>query len=361
MNTKTQEINRKMFFRAVIGSSKLFVTLISMVALTGSQLLFIGVKTTQAQNKQRIESTKSQFRSAATQYDRAAGQIRAISTRSLTTRQELDKAISTLQQNRAAIDRGPFPKLVNMATNNAAFKQAVEAEAKRVGYEKLYQQLKSNPSMVMNFAGARQLQSSMRNELRQQANHFRTLGNNLKAAQDRFESESKKQRQNSSLQNINNNPYITSFVSYTPPVFDSKTDKLDSLPTTDVWDVYNNTNELELSVVFIPEAITIALIAAAVVIIGAAAAAAAVLIKAYVEVKVEDFTDPDDGDGVSDYKKCTDAADAKLDQCLNGISNIPNNLPFWEKAAREAEKAAKIAGCWSVYTLRKADCLLLPQ
>lgn len=350
MNTKTHEINTKMFFRAASGSYKFFIALVSMVAIIGSQLLFIGVKTTQAQDRQRVETAKTQFRTAATQYDRAAGQIRTISTRSLTTRQELDKAISTLQQNRAALDRGPFPKFVNMAVNNATFKRAVEEEAKRVGHENLYQHLKSNPSMVLRFAGATQLQSSMRNELRQQASYFKTLGNNLKAAEDRFKSEPRSQQMNSPLRNTNNNPYIMSFVSYNPPLFEDRIIRNKTLHPTNALDFYNHTNELELSVVFIPAAIEAALIAAAVVIIAAAAAAAAVAIKAYVDVKVEDFTDPDDGSGVSDYKKCTDAADAKLESCLKGIGN----KPWWEKAAATA-------GCWSVYALRKADCLLLPQ
>lgn len=102
--------------------------------------------------------------------------------------------------------------------------------------------------------------------------------------------------------------------------------------------------------VFLPVAAEAALIAAAVVII-AAAAIAVVAIKGYVDLKAKDFETPADGSGVSAYKKCMDAADAKLESCLKGIGN---NLPWWEENALTA-------GCWSVYTLRKADCLLLPQ
>lgn len=350
MNAKIHRTNTKMFSRAAKGSYKLFVTLIAMVAIIGSQILLISVKTTNAQDKQRIEAAKSQIRSAAMQYERAIGQVRMLSSQSLKTRQEVERAISTLQQIRPALDKGPFPNLVNTALNNSTFKRAVEEEAKRVGHERLYQELKRNPSMVLNFTGARQLQSAMKSELRQQAEYFRTLGNKLKAAKEMFERDQRNSSRDLLVPSINN-PYITAFASYKSPVFDTAPTESKFSAVTIIEAGYINATEPVSFAAFLPGAIETALIAAAVVIIGAAAAAAAVLIKAYVDVKVEDFTDPVDGSGVSDYKKCTDEADAKLDSCLDGINS---NLPWWEKLARES-------ACWSVYTLRKTDCLLLPQ
>lgn len=341
MDTKTYKTNTNLY--------KSFVAMLAMFALVASQLFFISVKTVQAQEdqqiaaqKQKFAAIKKQIRAAALQYDSAISQVRMLSGSSLDSKQNVERAISILQRHRLTLDKGPFPKMVDMAINNGRFEQSVINKASNVGYEKLSKQIETNPSMVMNFTGAKDVASAIRADLRKQSDYFKALGNKLEAAKQKFESTQSVHRWDSLLPGIDNNPYIMTFASYS--LFDAETNKRKTYPATIVPASYANITEpTSLAAV---GALETALVAAAIVIIAAAAAAAAVVIKAYADAKAEDFTDPKDG-GVSDYKKCTDNADAKLDSCLDGLGNNP---PWWE-----------VSGCWGVYALRKADCLLLPQ
>lgn len=344
---------------AVRSSYKTLVAFVAMYALLGTQLFFAGAVSVAAQDKntvrqqqqitaqkQKANAAMSQIRSLSTSYNRGTAQVRRLSNQSLDSKLEIERALSTLKRNRKSLDNGPYPMLVNMALNDPTFKRAVEAQGKRMGYEQFYNQLRKNPSMITKIAGASQLQTKIKSELRRQSGYYKTLGSKLRTVQTRLE-----RRKGRALNFVHSNPYVFSLASYTRsvPLEDKTSDEACSATITPI--VFGGTEIVFLTPLPIPAAIEAALIAAAVVIIGAAAAAAAVLIKAYVEVKIEDFTDPDDGAGVSDYKKCTDEADAKLEDCLDGISS---SLPWWEIAAKEA-------GCWSIYSLRKADCLLLPQ
>lgn len=337
----------KISTRSVKNILKSIYVLVAMTALVGSQILIIGIDSVQAQKdrqlaeqKRKTDAKKSEIRNGAMQYERAVGQLRMLSSRTFSSPKEVERALSTLKQNRRALDRGPYKSLVNSAINNSTFRRSVEAAAKREGYENLYRQIMRNPKMVMNFSGASQLKSTLRSQLGAQVGYFRNLSAKLKNAKNKFGSEK--------------SMYLRD---YKTPATEREITRTVFSPESNVFFVKSNAwrdftaadfpvryTEREKAAFRIPAAIETALVAAAVVIIGAAAAAAAVLIKAYVDAKVEDFTDPDDGAGVSDYKLCTDKADAELDTCL-GNSNF-----WWEET-----------GCWAVYAARKADCLLLPQ
>lgn len=350
---------------------KSLVALTAILALIGSQLFFIGARTAQAQgdDKQQklaaqnrnVSSAKSEIRNVAMRYDRAVSQVRMLSSRTLNTKQEVESAVSSLRQSRSTLERGPYPALVNMALNDAGFKRAVEAEARRVGHERLMTQLRRSPGMVMKISGANQLESKMKSDLSQQANLFKTLGNKLKAAQQRLEREAKEARQNRKgafVQRLDNSFFNSALASYHPAVLNLEKTQTAKYQTR-IVPVRYNTGGTYLTVA--PGTIEAALIAAAIVIIGAAAAAAALLITKWAERKAVEITEEDPETGKTTFRECTDDADARLDQCLAAIPAVPGNLPFWEKVAAEAEKAAKESACWAVWNLRMADCLLIPQ
>ncbi len=191
----------------------------------------------------------------------------------------------------------PYAVMVNAAVQERSFQQGVQQAAEREGAQKLADRIRANPRSVMDISGAQAARQRAVAEVSTVAKEFEALGQQLQRAA----------------------------VATTSEVLPSP-----------IWQVGAATGRW-IEPVYAPTGVEEAIIIAALV------GAATVIIAAYAQAKAEDFQDREEKkDTRSDFKKCTDNADAKADRCKR---NARGN--WFKIAACNAQWSFDISVCWT--------------
>lgn len=194
----------------------------------------------------------------------------------------------------------PYAVMVNAAVQEPSFQRGVQQAAEREGAQKVADRIQANPRSVMDIPGAQAARQRAVAEVNTGAKEFEALGHQLQRAA----------------------------VATTSEVFPSPTWQVGA--ATGAW----------IEPVYAPTGVEEA------IIIGALVAALVVIIAAYAEAKAEDFKDREEKkDTRSDFKKCTDKADAKAERCKR------NARGDW----------FKIAACNAQWSFDTSVCRTFPQ
>ncbi len=230
------------------------------------------------------------------------GQLKSVQLRPGNV-EDIQSAIRKLEG--VASGDSAYGKMVSVASQEASFKQGVEAAAEREGSQKLADRLNANPDAVLQISGASAASKQVKLQLARDAKVLEDVGSKLEAAS---------LRKQAALE----------------------------LPAPDGSFVVADGSWVEqwLDPAYAPTGVEEAILIAALV------TAAVLLINAYAEAKGEDFQDREERtDTRSDFAKCNDRATSKRDKCLR--DNKGN--PFGE------------AGCWAQWSLETGICWTFPQ
>ncbi len=194
-----------------------------------------------------------------------------MASKSFNLKQDAETAVDILSKNREVLERNTRHSLVDIALKNTAFKQAVEAEAKKIGAGRLMKEINASPNRVMSIAGASQVRSEMKSSLNKLAQDFKKLGINLSSAKNKLQFK-KTSGQNINLFDTSDSPFILTTASY--QIFTPEPKRIGEMnyyPVEMIRIGYGRSNETSESRAAAVEPITItgALIIAVVLIIGA--------------------------------------------------------------------------------------------
>lgn len=207
------------------------------------------------------------------------------------------QAVAQRMENLRTAD--PFAVMVDAAARESSFQQGVQQAAEREGAQKLADRLRANPGSVMQIPGAQAARGRAMAEVNAVSKQFEALSTNLQRAA------------------------VAKSGAVAP-----------QLP----WSTaHHELGLLGVEPVSAVEPTTTA------ILVGALVAAAVVIIAAYAEAKAEDFKDREEKkDTRSDFKKCTDRADAKADSCKRAARG-----DWFKIGVCNAQWAADTAICWT--------------
>jgi len=313
------------------------------------------------------------WRQQAQVYNAAMQMIAQAASLPIRNQSDLARAVSTLQKNGPLIEHGRVSAAIKTAVDNVSFQNSVKAAlATKCGGVRSVNSLVSCVSSFINQTakdrtsfnqaggaiGLSAIQTRFKNDsdvLRRLGTNMNTGIKNLRPANAKSLPRAK-ERDDSRVQAVTNSHHAVGN-SADLKSFASGVSSVPALPQT--------------GIVEIPIAIATAVCIAGGTLTGgtgwAACAAGAVIIAitviavAWAALKSEDFfvgktrpvfiTNPDTGEVVqteetkTDFEVCKEKADGSRESCLTSAGNN-----FW-----------LVSGCWAVWTLRMADCLLLPQ
>ncbi len=239
--------------------------------------------------KGQLAAELSQWRAMESQIS----QIRALKLRpgNLQDLQAVSQKLETL----AIVS--PHAVMVDAAIQERSFQEGVQQAAEREGAQKLADRLNANPNAVTSIPGARAAGDRAANAINAVAREFEALSTSLRQA---------------------------------------VAVKTGEIPPAPAWRVGAASGSW-IEPVYAPTGVEEA------ILIGALVAAATVIIAAYADAKADDFQDREEKkDTRSDFKKCTDNADAKVNRCTRAAQG-----DWFKIAACHAEWLYDIGRCWT--------------
>jgi hypothetical protein len=349
--------------------SRWAIVFVCLVSLTVTPLTTLAARSDAIAGSSTVSPVLvfTDWRQQAQVYNAAMQLIAQAASLPIRNQSDLARAVSTLQKNGPLIEHGRVSAAIKTAADNVSFQSSVKAAlATKCGGVRSVNSLVSCVSSFINQtakdrttfnqAGGSIGLSAIQNRFKNDSDLLRRLGTNMNAAIKNLRPANAK----SSEWGKEREPRVDSHH------VTRRSAELRSFPLT-----VNNTTLPQTGIVEIPIAIATAVCVAGGALTGgtgwAACAAGAVIVAvtviavAWAALKSEDFfvgktrqvfrTNPDTGEVVqteetkTDFEVCKEKADGSRESCLTSTGNN-----FW-----------LVSGCWTVWTLRMADCLLLPQ
>lgn len=260
----------------------------------------------------RIEvKSETQFRSEAALFTRALNAVSAIATMKLDTGDDLKKALSILDRERANL-KFQRSKLVSTALDDSTLIGAVKKRATdQKSAEALIRELEADPRTVLKLEGADALRIRLQRSAEADATVLRSVAERLKAVADKLTKAS--QGRASTDHDFTSHDWKISKVNF-----------------------WSQPAPPETLFVFEPGTIILLII-----ITGVACA-----VIGYVAGRMSNYLDLRD-----DIEECQGDADRRLEACLKNSADLPSGFPFFQKEAATAL-------CYSEWLARHAGCLV---